>query len=531
MQSNENISKEKEIVKSIISFGGPTLISRVTGFIRDMLIAFIFGTSFVTDAFLVAFRIPNTFRRFVGEGTLNPAFIPVLADYLKSKDKEKINLMISTTFTFFTIFVSILVVLAIIFAKPIVQVLTLNFSDFDAKFFLTVKLLRIIFPYLLFVSLASLMMGVLNSKKIFWISASAPIALNLSLILAMVLISPLFGDSTEKQVFGLAVGVLVGGVLQLLFQLIPVVMKGFKLFPAFNFAHEGFRKVITLMIPAIFGQVIHEVNIIVDTMLAWKVGEGAVSYLYYSTRLMQLPLGVFAIAISTVILPLLSMNAVEKKKDEFKKGLFYGMELVLFIMLPASIVLILAGEEIISILFERGQFNAVSTSQTYFALIFYGLGLVFIAGVRVIAQAFYAHKDTKTPVKIAVGAMILNIILNLILVRFLSFGGLALATSISAFMNFSLLIIMLKKKVPEIRWKEDSKVFMKITLAAFFMLVTGFGLKFLVNTSGIIFSSNASLNKIIYLSIFFILTFIVYVSASHILKVKVMKSLMGMIKK
>ncbi|MDD3626778.1 MAG: murein biosynthesis integral membrane protein MurJ [bacterium] len=516
---------KKEITKSSFTFGIFTLISRVSGFARDMAIAYIFGTSFVADAFLVAFRIPNTFRRFVGEGALNPAFIPVFADYLKTGDKKQINQMISAVFTFITIIVSAIVVLSIIFAKPIVQVLTLNFSNFDDKFNLTVILLRIIFPYLLMVSLAALMMGILNSIKNFWISAAAPIALNLSLIFAMIFISPLFGDTPEKKVYGLALGVLVGGILQFAFQFIPVIMKGFHIYPFFKFAHEGLRKVIRLMLPTIYGQAIHEVNIIVDTMLAWGLGTGAVSYLYYSNHLMQLPLGVFTIAISTVILPLLSRNVANNSKDEFKKSLFYGMEMVLFIMLPCSIILLLGGKEIIYILFERGKFDHISTMETYFTLCFYSIGLVFISGVRIMVQAFYANKDTKTPVNVAIIAMILNIILNLILIRFLRWGGLALATSISAMFNFSVLIILLKKRVPEIRWSEDITAFLKIIGASFVMAVSAGIIRILFAPDKIILIQNQFLNYIIFLVILCCLSGGIYLLSCHLSKVEVMSTL------
>ncbi|HDS08885.1 MAG TPA: murein biosynthesis integral membrane protein MurJ, partial [Firmicutes bacterium] len=324
------------------------------------------------------------------------------------------------------------------------------------------------------------------------------------------------------KVYGLALGVLVGGILQLIFQLVPVFLKGFRIYPLIDFAHKGLKNVVQLMLPTVFGQAIHEINIIVDTMLAWKLGVGAVSFLYYSNHLMQLPLGVFAIAVSTVILPLLARNVSDKNPDEFKKSLFFGMEIVLFIMLPCSIFLLLAGKEIIFILFERGRFDDYSTAQTYYTLCFYSAGLIFISGVRIIVQAFYANKDTKTPVKIAAVAMVLNIILNLILIRFFKWGGLALATSISALINFGILIVLLKKRVPEIKWSEDIISFLKIFLSSVLMGITAFIIRFFLTPDKVSMAVNPVINSILYLVIFSAGTAGVYFLSCYLSKVEVM---------
>ena len=440
--SNIPESEKKNVNRAAGVVGFFTFLSRVLGLVRDMVLASFFGSGMVADAFFVAFRIPNLLRRLFAEGSLTIAFIPVFTEYLTKKSREDAFELARIVLTILSLILVVVTLLGIIFAPWIVRVQAFGFGGSGIKYDLTVLLTRITFPYILLVSIVAFFMGVLNSLRRFAAPAAAPILLNVGIIGAAYLISPL----CEKPIVGIAVGVLIGGILQVGLQIPWVIREGVRLFPRWQLDHPGLRKIGLLMVPAIFGSAIYQFNQFVGTLLASFLAEGSVSWLYYADRLVQFPLGVFAIAISTAALPSLSSQAAKKDLAQFGETLSHALRLVFFITLPCMVGLIILGRPIISVLFERGAFDSFSTAMTDYALVFYALGLWAFSGTRVIVSGFYALQDTKTPVKIAAVALVANLVFSLVLMGPLKHGGLALALSMASALQFCLLAFWLKRK-------------------------------------------------------------------------------------
>lgn len=455
----------KKVSLTAGTVGSMTLISRIFGFLRDTVIAMMFGSSAAADAFFVAFRIPNIQRRILGEGAMSAAFIPVFSEYLNTKTKDEVWELASNLFTVLFLILLGISLGIMLFAPYVVMVFAPGFIDDPAKFDLTVTLTRCMAPFLIFVGLAALCMGILNTHKVFALPALAPVLLNICMIGGALLIAP----RMEQPIMGLAIGVLAGGVLQLLFQLPATIRKGFKFSFSMNWKHPGIVKIGKLMIPAILGMAVYEINILVDTLLASLLPGGSISYLYYGNRLVQLPLGVFGVALSIALLPMLSGQAVRREFSELRDTLSFGIRLVLFITVPATVGLILLRVPIINTLWERGEFVPATTEGTAIALLYYSIGLCAFAGTKVMATAFYSLQDTKTPAKIGIYSMILNVILNLMLMGPLQHGGLALATSLSALFNSLLLIYFLRKRLGRIGGRKILASAVKLAVAACFM--------------------------------------------------------------
>lgn len=420
-----------------------TLVSRVFGMLRDLVIAMQFGSSAAADAFFVAFRIPNMQRKILGEGAVSAAFIPVFSDLLNTKGEKSAWEMTANLLNILFVLLTTVTLAMIIFSPAVVTVFAPGFLNDPEKFELTVKLTRWMAPYLIFIGLAAFCMGILNTFGVFALPAAAPVLLNISMIAGALFISPLM----DEPILGLAIGVLAGGLLQLLVQIPSVIKNGFKFVSSFKIKNPDIIRVGKLMVPIIFGLAVYEINMLVDTLLASLLPGGSISYLYYGNRLVQLPLGVFGVALGVAILPMLSQQAARKELSELIKTIAFGIRLILFITLPATVGLIILRFPIVNTLWERGEFMRVSTEGTVIALLYYSIGLCAFAGIKVIAPAFYSLQDTKTPVKIAAWSMILNIVLNLILMGPLEHGGLALATSLSAFFNILLLVYFLRKRL------------------------------------------------------------------------------------
>ncbi|MBW2664602.1 MAG: murein biosynthesis integral membrane protein MurJ [Deltaproteobacteria bacterium] len=391
--------------------GGATLFSRILGVIRDMIIACFFGAGGASDAFFVAFRIPNLFRRLFAEGSLSIAFIPVFMEYLARQGKDE--------------------------------------DPMSGQFSLTVTLTRIMFPYLFFIGLVALCMGILNSLGHFAAPAFAPVFLNVAIIGSALLISP----HLNRPVIGLGAGVLIGGMLQLLLQIPFLLSEGLIFWKAATFCHAGIKKVGRLMLPAIFGTAVYQINILAGTLLASFLGEGSVSYLYYADRLVQFPLGIFAIATATAIMPTLSRQAMEKKYEALNDTIAYGLNLVLFITVPSMVGLMVLNEPIVALLFERGAFDAESTRQTAAALFYYGMGLWAFSAVRIVVSIFYALQDSRTPVKTGIVSVAVNISLGIILMKSMGHCGIALSASIASMINLILLVTALVSRIGFSQWR------------------------------------------------------------------------------
>ena len=456
------MSENKRLLKATGIISSGTFLSRIFGFIRDMVIANIFGAGFATDAFFVAFKIPNLLRRLLGEGALSAAFIPLFTEYFTTKSKEDAWKFASAVFSTLLVILSVITILGIVFMPAIITVLAPGFYHELHKFNLTVYLTRITFPYIFLISLTALSMGILNSLRHFTVPAMSPVLLNLALIGAAFFICPYL----KIPISGLAIGVIIGGLLQFIFHIPPLIKSGMKFTPDFSFSHPGVKKVVLLMAPSVIGLAVTQFNIFIDTLIASLLVEGSISYLYYADRVMQLPLGVFGTAIGTAILPTLSSYAAKRDMEGMRDTLSFGLRFTFFIAIPAMTAQIVLSLPIVSLLFERGEFThqaAINTSQ---ALIAFSIGLWAYSGIKVIAPAYYSVQDTKTPVRIAVISMVANVIFNLILMYPLKHAGIALATSLSAMLNLSLLIYYLPDSIRRINWYSVKNSIIKISLSS-----------------------------------------------------------------
>ncbi len=430
------------LLRSTAVVSGMTSVSRVLGFIRDVVIASIIGASGGADAFFVAFKIPNFLRRLFAEGAFSQAFVPVLSEYKNQRDHEAVQALVDrTTGTLGAVLFGVSL-FAVIAAPLLVMIFAPGFIQTTDRFELTVALLRITFPYLLFISLTALAGGVLNSYGRFAVPALTPVFLNLSLIAAAIFLAPML----EQPALALAWGVFLGGLIQLGFQLPFLYRLGLLPRPRFGLADAGVRRILKLMGPAIFGVSVSQVNLLLDTLIASFLVTGSVSWLYYSDRLVEFPLGVFSIALATVILPGLSQEHARGSSREFSCMLDWALRWVVLIATPAALALVLLAGPILTTLFQYGAFQGHDVEMASRSLMAYALGLLGFSFIKVLAPGFYARQDTRTPVRIGVIAMLTNMILNLLLVFPLAHAGLALATSLAAFVNAGLLLRILRQK-------------------------------------------------------------------------------------
>lgn len=440
---NREQSSKERITKAagIISFA--TLISRILGFIRDMIIADLLGAKIVADAFFVAFRIPNLLRRLTAEGAMTAAFVPVFTESLIKENKKAAFSLACNVITILAISLMLFTVLCEIFAPWIVRVVAPGFIFDPRSLELTTLLTRIMFPYLVLISISAVLMAMLNSMGRFFVPAASPALLNISIITCAFI----FKDKLDEPAMALAIGVLIGGFLQMSIQLWPLARLGFRYASSFNLNDVKTRKIGILMIPAAFGMAVAEINIFVDTMLASLLPEGSISYLYYGNRVTQFPLGVFGVAVGVAALPSMSSEVAKGSTGKVTELLSHSLRLILFISIPATFGLVALAEPITNALFERGQFDEAARAGCAVAIIYYAVGLVAFSGVKIVVSAFYSMQDTKTPTLVAVWCMLLNIALNLALMGPLKHGGLALATSISSAVNVTALMWILKRRL------------------------------------------------------------------------------------
>lgn len=478
------MSTNKSIVKSASIISLATIASRILGFIRDIIIAKLFGTRETAQAFVVALRIPNLLRDLVGEGATNSAVVPVFSEYLV-KRKEEFWHLVNVVLNLLFIVLSIVTILGITCAPIIVRLIAPGFAGNPAKLFLTIKLTRILFPYLIFISLTAYSMGILFVFKSFFTPSFSPCLLNIATIIAALLAS----RGMKEPIVGLAIGVLVGGLLQLSVQIPPLFKKGFKIERVKSLRHPRAKQIGKLLLPRVFGSAIYQLNIFVDTICASLgniAGEGAVAAIYYANRIIQFPMAVFGIALASAVLPTMSELAAEKDLEKFKKTLMFSLRGIFLIMIPSSVMLIVLSQPLTKIFFQRGQFNSYSTAITSSALLFYAFGLFAYAGVKILVSCFYSLQDTLTPVKVAGLSLIVNVVLNVTLMFPLKVGGIALASAISAGLNFCILFYILKKRIGSF----DSKFFdffCKIFLISVLMgAAVFFCWKFLFNFNEII---------------------------------------------
>lgn len=430
------------IIRRTGTVGGLTLISRIFGLVRDVAIAYAFGARETADAFFVAFRIPNLLRRFFAEGALTISFVPVFTDYLR-KDREEARHVVSVSFTLLAVVLVGVVLIGVLAAPWIVKAIALGFTEDPEKYALTVRLTRIMFPYILFVSLAGLAMGVLNTLKHFAAPAAAPILLNVGIIAGALVLAQFI----DPPVMGLAVGVLIGGLLQLGIHLPFMARYGMWPRLRLQWKHPSIKKILPMMGASAYGAAVYQINVVVMTFLASFLAEGSVSWLWYADRVMEFPLGIFGISLATVLLPTMADHASDGNHELMRKTLNYGLRMSFFLTVPAMVGLIVLAEPIIRVLFQHGTFTAQSTTASAQALVFFALGLPFIAAVRVTTNAFFSIKDSRTPVRMANLSVVINIVAALLLMHPMAHNGLALALSIAALCNFAFQVLAYRKKV------------------------------------------------------------------------------------
>lgn len=424
-----------------------TLMSRVTGYIRDMVMAYFFGATAFTDAFWIAFRIPNLLRRLFAEGSLTISFIPVFTEMLEKRDKMEAKRVADIVFSLLFSMTLIISVLGVIFSPYIVKLFAYGFDK--ETFDLSVSLNRIMFPYIFFISLTALSMGVLNSLRHFFAPAFSPVLLNVSIIAAIFVLFKSF----DIPIFSAAVGVVLGGVLQLLIQIPFLKAKGFLFSFTTHYRNPAVKRIGLLLVPQLFGLAVYNLNLIVSSQYASFMPPGTISYLYFAERLTEFPLGIIAVSIATVLLPSLSSYISRGDYGKFHETYTFTLKLMLFILIPALAGLIALRVPICNILYQRGEFTYEATLATAQTLSGYCLGLWAVGGLRVTAPAFYAMQDTKTPVVVAFFAFILNAALGYILgfTLKLEHTGLAIANSSSSIFNFLALIYLLERRTGDLK--------------------------------------------------------------------------------
>lgn len=437
------------MTRSAAVVGGGTLASRVLGLVRDMVLASVLGASMPADAFFAAFRLPNLLRRMFAEGSLTSAFVPVFTEVHANEGRGAAINLATVTLNWLLLVLLVISAGGIVVAPQIVTVLTPGWIQDPEKFSLTVSLTRIMFPYILLVSMMALAMGILNAQGHFAAPSIAPALLNISLIATALWASRFM----EQPAYGVAFGVLLGGLAQVLLQMPPLWLRGFRYRWGLSPYNPHLRRVGRLFFPSLIGSGVYQVNMVIITILASLLPHGSLSYLYYADRLVQFPLGVFAIAVGTAALPAMSRHAAQGDIDGLHETLGYAFRQVSLIMIPAAIGLIVLREPIMNLLFQRGRFDPLATRMSAQALLGYSVGLWFVAEIRVVAPAFYALKDTLTPMMAATLAIVINVLLSLLLMGPLGHAGLALAISISSIFQLGVLLWKLGPRLGGIDWR------------------------------------------------------------------------------
>lgn len=453
------------LLKALATVSSMTLLSRVLGFVRDAVIARVFGAGLATDAFFVAFRIPNLLRRLFAEGAFAQAFVPILAEYKSRRGEADTRALVDHVATVLTLALVMVTVLGVLAAPVIVAISAPGFTTTPEKFALTIDLLRIVFPYILFIALTACAGGILNTWSRFAVPAFTPVLLNLSFIAFALFAAPWF----DPPVMALAWAVFVGGVLQLAFQM-PFLMR-IGMLPRFrlNFRDEGVQRVLRQMAPAVFGVSVGQISLLINTVFASFLVTGSVTWLYFADRLMEFPAGMLGVALGTILLPSLARSHAEKSPQVYSELLDWGLRLTLLLAVPAAAALALLAVPLVATLFHYGAFTATDVINTRHAVIAYSVGLVGLIAVKVLAPGFYARQDIRTPVKFAVITLVVTQLLNLLLIWELRHAGLALSISLGACLNAALLLRGLRQRgiyVPQPGW---GIFVLKLVLAVYVM--------------------------------------------------------------
>jgi putative peptidoglycan lipid II flippase len=464
----------RNVIKSAAVVGSFVLLSRIFGLIRDIIFASCFGTSLAKSAFDVAFRIPNLFRRLFGEGALSASFIPVFTETLEHEGKEEAWMLVKRVATFLVVILSEISIIGIICIT-----IFLHLISPDDRLYLVLGLLRIMLSYALFICTTALSMAILNSFHHFVVPSATPVLLNLVLIGTMLWICPYFGYTSEKRIYGVAWAVFVAGVLQLVVQLPVLYRYGYRFGISFNWSDSRIKKVLYLMTPAALGVGVTQINVTVGQILAYHVADWAPAALSYAEHMVYLPLGLFATSLGTVLLPAFSQHSARSDFDQINSIINKALRHLMFIMIPASVGMIILANPIISLILESGSFSAESTRLTARALQFYAPGLFAFSLCKIFAPAFYSLKDTITPVKISICAIALNFFLNIAGIAFLPLyykhTSIALGSVIAETVNGVILAWFLTKRIGSPGWLQIGNSLVKILVSA---VIMGIGVYF-----------------------------------------------------
>ncbi|WP_017939095.1 murein biosynthesis integral membrane protein MurJ [Zestomonas thermotolerans] len=459
------------LLKTLAAVSSMTMLSRVLGFVRDTIIARVFGAGMATDAFFVAFKLPNLLRRIFAEGAFSQAFVPILAEYKTQQGEEATRTFVAYVAGLLTLALALVTALGILAAPVVVWISAPGFVAEPEKFALTVELLRVTFPYILLISLASLAGALLNTWNRFSVPAFVPTLLNVSMIVFALFLAPYF----DPPVMALGWAVLAGGLAQLLYQLPHLKKIGMLVLPRLNLRDSGVWRVLRQMGPAILGVSVSQISLIINTIFASFLVAGSVSWMYYADRLMELPSGVLGVALGTILLPSLAKTYANADRQEYSRLLDWGLRLCFLLVLPCALALALLAEPLTVSLFQYGRFTAFDAQMTQRALIAYAVGLLGIILVKVLAPGFYAQQNIRTPVRIALFVLVLTQLLNLAFIIPLKHAGLALAISLGACVNAALLYRGLRQRgmyVPQPGW---GKFLLKLLVAVAVMCVVLYG--------------------------------------------------------
>jgi len=477
-----------DIARGVRSFTIGTTISRLLGLGREMVFAHLFGSSRSTDAFNAAFRIPNLLRDLFAETSLSAAFVPVLTEQ-KKQSKQQENLLASNIFNTLLLVVGALTILGMVFSRPVASLVAMGFGQIPEKLNLTASLTMITFPFLLFVSLAAWAMSYHNTEGSFFIPSVAPSFFNVFSIAVPV---AMFGWYTARggdPIFGAAIGVTVGGLMQFLVQVPGVFRHGFRYRLYLNWRDQQFRRVMGLFVPVAIGLAGSRINVFVNTILVSYLAERSMTWLNYAYRIMHLPLGLFGIAVGTVALPRFSRLVLENRPEELKAGLLDSLKMVFFLTVPSSILIAFFSYPLTRLIYQRGQFSAADTAAVSQALVLYVLGIPFISALRNVASIFYAHQDARAPMYASFVSIALNIVMNLALMKPIGFLAFPLSASVASVLNIYVLARWLPGKIGPTDFNPVYKFFLKLALASvaaglvglygFKALTPGFGTAFL----------------------------------------------------
>ncbi|MFZ2541153.1 MAG: murein biosynthesis integral membrane protein MurJ [Gallionella sp.] len=456
------------LLNSLATISGLTLVSRILAFVRDVLIARIFGAGAATDAFFVAFKLPNLLRRLFAEGAFSQAFVPIFGEYKNRRGHDETKLLVDHVTTMLALILFVVTLIGIIAAPILVFISAPGFIKDPEKFGLTVQLLRITTPYIFFISLVAVAAGILNTYNKFWVPAFAPILLNICFIGGALWLAPY----CDPPIMALAWAVFVAGIVQLAFQ-IPFLKK-IGMLPSFRFSFkdEGMRRVIRQMGPAVFGVSVAQISLIINTIFASFLVAGSVSWLYYADRLMEFPSGVLGVALGTILLPSLSKCFATDNMVEYSRLLDWGLRLTIMLTLPAALALGMIAVPLLATFFQHGAFAAHDVLMTSRALIGYSIGLLGLILVKILAPGFYAQQDIRTPVKIAAVTLLATQAMNALFIGWIQHAGLALSIGLGACLNSAILFHYLRKRgiyKPEPGW---AKFFFKVCIAMLALALT-----------------------------------------------------------